>query len=352
MASGDFGASAIVRANRKLTDLIAGPNTAMTEYIEPAESAKFILGNNLARAEERFEGKKCVGIKAWFLRTSTTTNVTAPTTCTTPSGNQAETVSANWDLERLVHAGATILDHRCDNEVDFTDEMAMQMKRMMALMRKGINGIVINRLAAAAQANLDEGIPTTWDDTTETPKVLVPIAELDDWGTLAEMEAMAANNNFSQSLILSGRNFYKDNWKAQFERLNADGKAGFSAYAAQNLRFDLRDLDKTLGYRGTLIVDRNSYVFYNSPVYGAAPVEMGDNKFVWNVTDPEFSYLREGRLVPITYEVEMQKTCSGRDTLGRLIYTYNVYMQLVGTFRTIPTGPNGEKGTLVVKAEV
>lgn len=352
MASGDFGASAIVRANRKLTDLIAGPSTAMTEYIEPAESAKFILGNQTARAEERFEGKKCVGIKTWFLRTSTTTNVSAPTTCTTPGGNQAETVSANWDLEQLVHGATTLLDHRCDNEVDFIDEMAMQMKRLMAIMRKGINGIVINRLAAAAQANLDNNIPTTWDDTTETPRVLVPIAELNDWGTLAEMEAMAANNNFSQTLMLSGRNFYKDNWKSQYERLNADGKAGISAYGAQNLRFDLRDLDNTLGYRGTLLVDRNAFAFYNSALFGAAPLEMGDNKYVWNVTDPEFSYAKDGRLVPITYEVEMQKACSGRDTLGRLIYTYNVYMRLVGTFRTVPTGPNGEKGVLAIKADV
>jgi hypothetical protein len=349
MAAGDFSGSTLLRLNVKLEEMFAMPNTSMTEYNEPAMSARALLASQRANADDRLIGEDCVGVRAWFQRTSAIGEVSASTDCTTPGGNESETVGTNYDSEILGHFAGTAKDSRCNNELSFIDESANVIRRLIAAQRKKLNTTIISRLAAGAQENIDANIDATWDATTDAPAILVPSADF-TWDSLGEFLAVAANNKFEETLMLSGRNFYNDWWKANFERLNADGPAGFAAYQASGIFFDLRDLDTALGYKGTFAIDRNSYIFWNTMYSTPTPTQISETKWVWTVADPELSYVKNGVLTPVMYEIEMDKTCSARTTLGKLQFTYKFYLRLIGGFKLAPTGPNDETGVLLFKS--
>lgn len=349
MAAGDFSASTLLRANVRLATMFKSPNTAITEYNEPAMTARALLTNQTASVDPVLEGSKCVGVKAWFIRTSAIGEVSAPADCTTPGGNEAETVGQNYDSEVIFHGAGTAKDERCNNEVEFVEESAAIMRRLIAAARKKLNTLSIQRLAANAQVNLDPNLDQNWDPTTESPRILVPQADF-TWDNLGEFEAVVANNKFGEHFYVSGRNFYHDWWKGNYERLNDDGKAAFAAYADQNFFFDLRDMDTVVGNRSTFAVDRNSYVFWNQHSSPSTPTLKDDDTWVWVVPDPELSYVKNGRLVPLMYEIEMKKTCVGRTTLYYRQLSYKFYLRLIGGLRTAPVGPANEKGVLQFKA--
>lgn len=343
-----FTASVMPRLNVRLSEMFLSPNTAITEYNEPAMSARAVLMNQTARADERLTGNKCVGINAWFYRTSAITTVSAPSDCTTPGGNQGDTIGQNYDTEVLANAAGTVLDNRCNNELEFVEESALAIRRIIAVLRKTLNSTIITRLAAAAQVNLDTGIPASWDDTSESPKILVPGTDM-VWENLGEFEAVVANNLFGDHLWLSGRNFYNDFWKAQYTRFNDSGKAEFQAYQDHKFYFDLRNMDAVLGEKDTLAIDQNSYIFWNTTFSTATWTQIGEDKWVAVIPDPELSYMKNGRLTPVLYEFEMEKLCSGRNSNTQLQWSYKYYGRLVGGFKQAPTGPNSEKGVLLFK---
>lgn len=350
MAAGDFSASTLLRLNVKLGDMFKTPNTAITEFNVPANSAKALLENQTAMAEERLVGNKCVGVKAWFIRASEIDEVSASTDCTTPGGNQAETASKNYDSEILVHAAGTAKDSRCDNEIDFLDESSTVLARLIAVCRKGLNTDVITRHSAAAQANLYTGIPATWDDTTETPVIIVPAADF-SWDNLGNFVVTAQNNEFGNFLMLSGSNFFNNAFNANYLKLNDDGRAPSAAFMDQSIYFDTKYLDQTLGRKSTMIIDINSYIFWNTTFSTPVPTQISETKWVWTIPDPELLYRRNGQLVPVMYEVEMDKSCTARNALGQLQFTYKYYMRLIGGYATAPLGPNSESGTLEFRAD-
>jgi hypothetical protein len=346
-----FSASVINRVIVESNRMFATPNATDAGTQEPAIAANFLLRNQRARVDEVLTNGQCVGVKAWYFRTIGIESVESPTTCTTPTGNPAATLSVNYDTGAIAHAAGYVTDARCDHDMDFfARESAAVIARLLAVVRRDSNEYIINALAASAQANVSDFLPDTWDDTTNTPRIDVPDEDF-TWENLWAFHAVAANNFLGPDhLMLSGTNFFGDAELQKYLRLNDDGRAGAAAYGDLNMAFDIRQMDGVLGRRSTFSIDRNAYVFWNTTWSSAAPTfnwAAGNEKWTWTVADPMLMYWRNGSLVPVMYEVEMTKTCVDRiDATTQLQYRYDYYVRLVGGFETVPAGNAAETGIL------
>ena len=343
------------RINVRLATMFPGANTAQTEYNEPAMSAKALLENQTTKVDPILEGSKCVGVKAFFIRTSgqATGIVATSATCATPCGVEAQTIDQNYTSSLLAKDAAFVEDGRCASETNFEEEMAATMARLMASMRKQLNALVITTITANIQANLDVNIPATWDDTTNTPIIDVPAAEFTEDGilnTLGEIQVTAENNNLGDYLILSGRALSVLAWTEKFKALNSDGKANNAALNTFDLHFDFRNLDTLVGRRATFAIDKNSYVFWNTKYDGLSTTpkltDSTTGTYEWMVADPEMKYKHNGTLVPVMYMVETTRTCIERTDLNEKRYKTCIYMRLIGGLGIIPDGPGGETGFL------
>ena len=352
MAAGDFTNSALQVAQVKLMEMFASPNISQTELsIGSAISARALLMKQRARTVPRLVGDKCVGVEAWYIRPHAegTADTTAPSTCATPCGDEAETLKGTYDTEVLARSQAKVEDNRCDNLITFGEELAAQQQHMMAKMRQDLNKlIVITRVAAASQANLDTFIDATWDYTTNTPRIVVPETDF-TYEKFNEFGIVASNNNFSDVVWLSGRLFNDQRWFAQINRNNEGFRDRAVAFDQQEMYFDVRDLDQTMTRKTAFAVDVNSYAFWNTVRNTPTPQQVNTDsgkKTEWEQADPILQWNNNGRLSPVLYEMEMAETCAGRDEQEFQQNQYCLYGRLLGGFKFAPTGPNSEKGVL------
>ena len=156
MAAGDFTNSALQVSQVKLMEMFTSPNISQTELnIGSAMSARALLMKQRARTVPRLVGDKCVGVEAWYIRPHAegTADTTAPNTCATPCGDEAETLKGEYETIVLARSQAKVEDNRCDNLITFGEELAAQQAHMMAKMRQDLNKlVVIPTVAAASQA--------------------------------------------------------------------------------------------------------------------------------------------------------------------------------------------------------
>jgi len=352
MAAGDFSDSEIQVAQHQLREMYASPSISQTEMLQgSAMTAKALLARQKSRTLPRLVGNKCVGVEVWYLRphAKNTADTTAPSNCSVPCGDEAESINAAYESTVLVRSKAKVEDNRCDNNVMFQDELTIQMDHMMALMRKDINrSVVIPAISAASQTNLDTFINSTWDYTTNAPRITIPTDDF-KFQNLNEFRIVAENNNFSDFFFVAGRLFNDDVWLAQLNRMNEGERNAFLAWAQREIYFDTRDLDQTMTRKTAFAIDQNSYAFWNTYRNTTTPkreVVADGEKWVWVEADPILKWVDNGVLKSVMYEFEMAKTCAERDSQEFQRNQYCLYGRMVGGFEFAPTGPNGEKGAL------
>lgn len=352
MAAGDFTDSALKLGQIKLGEMFATPNVSQTELLRgSALTAKALLAKNKSRTVPRLVGDKCVGVEAYYIRPHAENgqSFATPTTCATPCGSESETNIGTYTTEVLAEAQGKVLDNRCDNLVTFAEELAIVQADMMSQLRYEFNRFVaIPALIAASQVNIDTFIDPTWDYTSGTPRVIVPTADF-SYERFPEFMTVAANNNFGDFFFISGRLLYAKEWLANINRGNEGFRDQALAFAQQEMYFDLRDLDQTVTRKTVFAVDANSYAFWNTVRNTPTPVQQNTDtgrRWVWVVADPMLTYMKDGRMVPLLYEMEMQETCVGRDAQKFQQNSYCLYARLLGGLKFAPTGPNSEKGVL------
>jgi hypothetical protein len=337
------------RVNVMLSNMFANPSGVNSHLNQPAVMANALLQNQTATAAPILEGGKCVGVKAYYIDSSSIGDVSTPTDCTTPGGNQVGTLSVNYDSAVIADAAGNALDSRCDNEVDFIQESASVITALMANLRKQFNAVVINATDAASMVNISTALPDTWNANNAI--IEVPKNEM-TWDNLGYLKLTADLNNLSNPIWISGAgNFWGEWWKSNYQRLNNNEAGIFAAFADQNFYFDSRQLDQTIGSAATFAVDQNSYIFWNTVKHTAVPTEysVGSNgkKWVWTIADPLLTYRVGNSIVPVQYEIEVEESCDSRDTLSFLVKKYKYYARIIGGFKFAPVGAvNSETGVL------
>lgn len=352
MAAGNFTASDMNTAQVKLESMFADPNTARTEMQKgEAATARALLSRQTATASPILKDGKCVAVDAWFYRpgaADSLSQVAGLSGCALPTSTEGETAKETYETDVIASASVKLKDNRCANLIDFQEEFMWAQKHVMALLRYGLNTtVVIPGLSAATQANLDTMIDGSWDDTSQTPRIVVPTADF-TYANLNEFRIVAQNNGFGDFFFVSGRLFNDDHWMAMLNRLNETQRNQALAWANREIYFDERDLDVTMTRKTAFAVDANSYIFWNS--FRSSPAvtltDPENNRFQWAMPDPFLTYRDGGRERPVVYEFEMTKTCGARDAHGFPQYTYNMWGRLVGGFSFAPVGPNDETGVL------
>lgn len=344
MAAGDFGASAIQEAQYKLDLMLANPNTAKTEWQQgEALSARAVLPRQTARTLDRLlDGTICEGAEVWFVRphAADVDEEDWPTDCDLTAGSEAETAKKNLETTILAYANAKLLDNRCENLVDFQTEFAEQAAHLMARLRRQLNNnVILTTLHAAAMTSIDPLPPTGWDVSTST---VVPPADAFRWENLNTFRRFAMRNYFGNFFFLSGELFQDDSWMAMLNRMNEGERAAFQAYNGYELYFDERDLDIFLTKRTAFAIDVNSYAFWNTSRgrMNAQLIDATTGLYAWSQPDPILRWNKNGQLVPVMWEMEMQKVCTGRTSHGYPQFTYTLAGRLLGGFITAPLGLN------------
>lgn len=344
-----FTASALQEAQYRLSEIFASPNISQTESLKgSAITAAAMLRRQTGRAVERMNGNTCVGWEGWFFRPLADAHgdVTPPATCDIPTGNPGSTIKQDYTNAVLARTAATLQTNRCDNLLNTAEEMQGQIRQMMVELRFRLNrGVVIPAITAAAQTNLDTFINSTWDDTTEAPRILAPEADF-TFENLNEFDIVAQNNNFANYFWVSGRLFNDNKWLAMLNSANEGERQAALAWAQQEIFFDVRDLDQTMTKKTAFAIDANSYIFWNYATYSPVMQEIYDRHWAWSQPDPFLVWNNDGRLVPVMYEFEMKETCLGRDSLEHHQSTIELYARLSGGFEFAPAGVNSETGVL------
>lgn len=340
MAAGNFDASASLRILSRLSSGFADNVITNPEVNERAESARVILFHQTANVDPVLTGDRCTGVKVYFWKNSSDAMVDEPTDCGVPCGDLAETGSEDWDSEIIARSGMSAIQNRCNNQVTFEEESARAISVAMNKARKSFNEYVIGKVIARAQTNIDTTIDPSWDDTTHAPKIDVPKAQF-TWDNIGEFIQAANGNRFGSFIFLSGRNFFKDHYVAQYSKFSACCDAGAAvAYMDGNIFFDPRDLDVISGDRSTYCIDRNSYCFWNTydPKLSVTPQQVDTNHWVQLIPDPILSYNKNGVTVPLMWKLEAKRQCTGRDALENLQFTWCYYVSLAGGFKFAPSG--------------
>lgn len=349
-------ASTMQRVRVNLDRMLADPKVVNTHLIQPAMTARAILMNQTASTQQVLVDGHCVGIRAWFIDSSATAEVAVSTDCTTPSGNQVSTDSKDYDTDEIAAAAMNAITARCDNEMTAAEELAAVTLRVITDLRRQLNELVITTLDAAAMDLVDgTGLPATWDYAgANAPLIDFPISDA-TWDNLGYLRLMANTNKIGPYITVSGASsFHNEWWKSGYQRFNDNERGIFQAFQDQGIYFDELQLDQILSRAATFLVGVNNVVFWNTSWSPSTPTEFssGSNgtKFTFTQQDPELMYMRDGRLTPVVYEMEIEESCSARNAIGALQKQIKVYGRLVGGFSTSPTGPNNETGIIELSA--
>lgn len=354
-----FTDSVFLEAQYRLSEMYANPNTSGTELAAgAAETARAMLPRQTAQALPRTVGGITVGAEVWFFRPAAADIASgswpADNDCTVPTGSQGSTIKADVATSILAYAGAQTRTNRSNNMLTEAEEMAATMAHICARLRYQLNAsVIIPALEANAQTNLDANILSTWDDTTNDPRIVAPIEDF-TWSNLNEFRIVAKNNNFGNHFFLGGRLFNDDRWLAQLNQMNEGERAAAKAWAQREIVFDERDLDTVLGRKSAFAIDQNSYCFWNMYRSGATPTPIEGNEQImrWAVPDPTgLVWSNGGVLTPVVYEFEMQVACTGRDAFDFHQASKNMTGRLIGGLQFVPEGVNGETGILYFSNE-
>lgn len=350
MAAGSFAASEMNVAQVKLEAMFADPNTARTEMQRgEAAASRALLMRQTATSTPILTGDKCVGADVWFYRpgaADATSQVDGLSGCAVPTAVEGETVKVTLETSVLAASSVKLKDNRCDNLINFQEEFMWAQRHVLSENRHKLNtAVIIPGLTAAAQDNLDTMISSTWDDTLA--RIIVPTADF-SYKNLNEFRIVAKNNGFSDFFFLSGRLFNDDHWMSMLNRLNETERNQALAWADREIYFDERDLDVTMTKKTAFAVDVNSYIFWNTYRSSSAVtlVDTENQRYQWAITDPFLTWNDGGRQKPVVHEMEMVKTCTGRDAQGFAQYTYTMWGRILGGFEFVPEGPNAETGVL------
>lgn len=350
MAAGNFDASDIQVAQVQVNRMFADPNITYTEFQRgEAATARALMMRQTASTVERLTGGVCEGVDVWLVRPSAAdvlSQVSGLSGCAIPTATEDESEKITLTTTVLAASSAKLKDNKCGNLVDFQGELALQIRHILSENRWKLNTAkIIPDLAAAAQQNLDTMIDGGWDDTL--PRIIAQEADF-SYSNLNEFRIVAKNNGFGEFFFLSGRLFNDDKWLAMLNNANEGERMRALAWANREIYFDERDLDSTMTKKTTFAVDRNSYIFWNTYRSSAQVtlVDTANQRFQWAIPDPVLTWMDNGQAKPVVHEMEMVKSCTGRDSHSFPIYTYTLWGRILGGFEFAPAGPNDETGVL------
>lgn len=293
--------------------------------------------------EQKGDGMKCTSAKLVALRTcDNTVEDDLTLDCEVPAGNEGGTEALVLGKQIISIARFSVWDSQCNNVFSF-DDLVAQNK---AIAKVNIEVDLSRKLVAYAAANADTP-STDWFETPGTVSGNKFVIANEDWNEDIYGDILYAANltDIYNPMMLNGRNFYKDTFLSQYKGLACCDNQGVLRGAPWPINFDIRNIDQTLGGNYTLVLDKNSLLFWSSVEWtNVAPRLTVADTYVWSEPLPRLKYMANGAQQTIMVDIRARKDCrNGKD--------YGVHYEIILTGEMKANLPNcdGRKGILKIE---
>lgn len=344
----DFSQSAIGASVIAEQDLVV--NSRMKEFKEPIIAGQAILAHQDPTIVTIGAGIGCMNASIYTMRTASTDKGSKVLDCDITTGPKAGTEKVDLVKESLVNLEKfSIDDIKCANAVDFGKEKAymgmqakinLEVKLSKALVALGITGI-------------DEP-SSDWFETDVTLNgsiIEIPSASFTS-DVLADLQFGASVANMFDPLILNGRNFYNEKILEQYKSQGCcTNDAILNRNTFFNIVWDPKNVDQVTTAKSTLIIDKNSILFWSSPAYSNLGMEAMESEsndtYHWVETLPRLQYFAGGGFQPIYVDVRAKRSCV-KDAAGIPRNGWSFEYALFGAMRLNLPNIDGDYGIIQI----
>jgi len=345
--AGVFTPTAIGASLIEESELVA--SSRMSELSQEIIAGQAILQHQDPNIITSGFGQSCINASVYSLRSASLEK--ADTTIACAVGG---TIKAGTEAQAITKAiltkpqGFIIDDIQCANEADFGKQKAyLGMKAKV-----GLEVALSQALVAKAVTGIDTPIAGDFETAGAVlgDAYQVTTANFDS-DLLADIEWMAKARDLNQPIILNGRNFYNQHILEQYASTGCcTNDAILNANQTFNVYWDAKNVDSIAGAGSTLVIDKNSLLFWSQPVYsnigmdtamteGAEPAD----RYHWVETLPRLQYFANGAMQPIYVDVRAERSCV-TDALGVPRSSWKFEYMLFGALELNMANQDGNQG--------
>jgi hypothetical protein len=318
-------------------DLFA--SSRMTELNMEIIAGAAILNNMDSKIVEIGSGTSCMAAKVYTMRSNSLDKGSKTMTCDLTSTVKHGTDGLQLSKQALVNfENFQIEDTLCNSDIDFAEQFAyLDMKAKVSLEQK-----LSKALVAMAATNADVPVKSEMDLSigTVTGNIL-QIPEPDFTADLlGNLKLAGRKTGMISPLILNGDNFYT---KAILNEFESNGCCSNDAILNSKKHFeifwDVLNVDPVTTAKSTFLIDKNSMVFWSSPVFDKkvsfedAMKKPNASNDTYKYVDilPRLKYFANGKLNDIYVDVRAKRGCV-LDSLGvsrdAWVFEYYLYGDL------------------------
>lgn len=344
MAAGDFTKFLYPDIKARLegafpTRVIEGNSIDQASF----NTAQAVIANQGARPQGIFVNGVCTSWKIQWLKDCTLPTVSAGVQpdCDVEGGLESDSDEKTYDINEAFRASATVKDQDCTTDLATVELMAMAIQKIVKALDKETATKVTAHVLANAQSNLYTGTYGNITVPTRTEFTAADFAAENGEKILSEIRLTAAKNYIDRYIIVDDTNFFHRLDASRFA--NCCSKADFNANITDQLFIQDWELNAQTTHNSTFLIDPEHIAFMGYNNYSeTTPTLEGDRPYTdglagsvaqiwrWNVPSGKLTWRQfsEGggsaSQVPLRYDFEMKKVCTGRDARNRPLYDYAI----------------------------
>lgn len=294
---------------------------------------------------------QCRSVDAWFLANGTQRHLYSGSAadvaqgCDLKAAQELETIKKTFTNNYVVTSGFVADSKKCNNASMWVEETAKGLRDCMADNRRQLKNKhlypLLNANVQTNEANSNTLTDFVADGVTGHLKL-----DPTKWNfeSALKMDLLANQNHFGERAILSGSNLYFDSKIAEYRKLNMGiaGQDQAAIFGDVLMAWDTRDMDAVLTEQESFIVDLSKMITWNSSWYSDTP-ELRDaskNRYTYRIPDPVLTWNNNGTQVPFYHHVEVEYTCTSRDSMNEPVYSWTYNVTLIGGMDIAPAQYN------------
>lgn len=381
MASQNLTSAALVVAQRRLNELIAGGGLTSLPRYEPSNVLRALAARNggtNTRLLRDYAGQ-CNSVEVHWLKKSAS-NAAISTTMPTVSCTQTATdglISAKetYSPNLFAHSTRLVDDDLCGTLFKAPDRpesarggevFANALLDMMQDNRAKLDEEMISRLHTNRQTlnNDPNGSTTSWItfNSTNDQFVIDGTSRFYNPDSLTDVDVLIQNQGIGSYFLVGGRYaFYNATVNAQY-RVENDNERFMRRYGTVDMAHDVYRMDSKLN---TLLSASNqtymfgiangAYVMANFSYFNDIPEQLQMQTittYVFRVADPVVTIVQDGQTMPLYHDVIHKTICGGNDGRGVPTVVHELNMTTKMLWAAAPTETSGLTGLLEFMAPV
>lgn len=279
-------------------------------------------------------------------------------TCDLGDCNEGEAVTIDIKPENWVRACVSVSTDTCSSVLDYATRRANVLGKAISDIRVAFDKLAIGFLDANKQDNAYAGTGsinisgTAWDTDAATDIVGVPVADLSTAQGLAAAERVVAGNFIMDHFWVHGNAWYDANFLSSYadQNIGCCDHTVYRMFAGGRHYWDLMYMDSELTPNGnSFAVSPGSYMFVpfnRAPSTTPLLVSPTDGMYRFSIQDPNWIWSNGGMMLPVPYNVLMQRKCTGRNAVGDPIFQETYEVTLNYALVAAPVDELGNSGIL------